>query len=445
MPEDLLFSPRPLAPLGNHRPRGRPSAAVLRRRRIVVAVGVIASALLLIVAVVQLTSPLPLPVVRTSLSSQMTAPGVAPSLPWPVNGQAAVAVPSAGLLLQSAPEQPVPVASLTKIMTAYVILVDHPLPTSSTGPSVTMTAQDVADLAADERANETSIPVRAGEVLNERQLLDGLMVHSASDFADALARWDSGSVPAFVVRMNALVASLGLSDTHFADASGYDPSSTSTAADLLRLATAAMRIPTFAAVVAQPAVVLPEGGLLVNYLPLVGVDNVVGVKSGFTPQAGGCVVLATRVQIAGQSQVALAAVTGQNGFDVLAVASRLALTLSNDAVSGVESVPVISEGNKVGTATTPWSGSDGALPLLTASSVSVLAWPGERIETTVSVRGVRLGEQSGAVAAVASVDVVPGPQVGGLVFNDGVEHKTSNLLTQGVITPPSLFWRLLHS
>ena len=65
--------------------------------------------------------------------------------------------------------------------------------------------------------------VQPGEKLNERQLLDGLLVHSANNLADVLAQWDAGSIPAFVAKMNATATSLGMTHTHYADASGLDP------------------------------------------------------------------------------------------------------------------------------------------------------------------------------------------------------------------------------
>ncbi len=136
------------------------------------------------------------------------------------------------------------------------------------------------------------MPVQAGEALSERQLLNGLMVHSANNFADMLARWDSGTVTAFVVKMNATASGLGMTDTHYADANGLSESSQSSAQDQLRLAMRAMSIPTFAAVVDQPTVTEPVAGVVTNFVQAIGTDGVVGVKSGFTQAAMGCLVLA---------------------------------------------------------------------------------------------------------------------------------------------------------
>ena len=103
-----------------------------------------------------------------------------------------------------------PVASLTKMMTAYLVLTDHPLSATEQGPSFTMTAADVADWDNAVDTDQSNVEVALGEVLTERQLLEGLLVHSANNFADILAEWDAGSMAAFVTKMNATALTLGM-------------------------------------------------------------------------------------------------------------------------------------------------------------------------------------------------------------------------------------------
>ena len=118
-------------------------------------------------------------------------------------------------------------------------------------------------------------------------------------------------IQAFVAKMNAAAASLGASSTHFVDASGYDPHSVSTAADCLRIAAAGMVIPTFAAVVGMTTVTLPLVGTVHNLVTEIGSNGVVGVKSGYTSYAGGCMVLAADRVVDGRTVLVLAAVLGQ--------------------------------------------------------------------------------------------------------------------------------------
>ncbi len=98
--------------------------------------------------------------------------------------------------MASGPEQPVPVASLTKLMTAYVVLHDHPLAPDEAGPTITVTQADVVDYDTDTVDDDANAQVALGERLTERQVLSGLLVHSADNYADLLARWDAGSIPA---------------------------------------------------------------------------------------------------------------------------------------------------------------------------------------------------------------------------------------------------------
>jgi D-alanyl-D-alanine carboxypeptidase (penicillin-binding protein 5/6) len=179
--------------------------------------GVVLSLVVVAVAA-QLHRSVPEPVVHAAMiTTSAVTPGDPPKLPWPTTGQAAVAVPGRGLLVQSGPETPVPIASLTKIMTAYLVLRDHPVGPTAEGPGISMNVADEEEAGVDEEEGATSVPVVPGEVLTERQLLNGLLVHSANNFADILATWDAGSVPAFVARMNATAKSLGMSDTHYSD------------------------------------------------------------------------------------------------------------------------------------------------------------------------------------------------------------------------------------
>ena len=132
------------------------------------------------------------------------------------------------------------------MMTAYVVLRDHPLRPDENGPSITMTQTDLDDFETDTVEDQANAQVTVGEVLTEHQLLEGLLVHSANNFADTLARWDAGDVPTFVAKMNATAQQLGMHHTHYADPSGFDQGSQSTAGDLLKVAALDMDNPTFA-------------------------------------------------------------------------------------------------------------------------------------------------------------------------------------------------------
>lgn len=341
---------------------------------------------------------------RTAGTTSTPAASAATVVPWAKSGQSAVDIPSIGYRAQSGVEHAAPVASLTKIMTAYVVLKDHPLELGESGPRITVTPADAANFGTDTVTDQASVELKTGEVLTEYQMLEGLLVHSANDLAYSLARWDAGSVPAFVDKMNATAASLGMTDTHFVDASGFDAGSKSTAADLLTVASLAMQTPVFAQIVDMPSVTLPVAGLVESYTPLVGTTDVVGVKTGYTSEAGGGDVLAYRAAVDGHSFLVLAAVTGQEGPTVLDTAANDALAIARAAAAKVQAATVVTAGEAVARISTGGR----SVEVVTAQPAALLYLPGESVHQVVRVRAPRVGAKAGTV--VGSVEYRLGPE-----------------------------------
>jgi serine-type D-Ala-D-Ala carboxypeptidase (penicillin-binding protein 5/6) len=386
------------------------------------------ASLVVVLVALQVTRAVPLPVVHPDIATTAAVlPGDPPKLPWPTTGEGAVAVPGRGLIMQSGPETPVPIASLTKIMTAYLILRDHPLSPTAQGPGVSMDADDQNEAAADEDDGATSVPVQAGEVLTERQLLNGLLVHSANNFADVLAQWDAGSVAAFVARMNAMAVTLGMHQTHYADANGLSAQSVSSAGDQLRVAVRAMAMPTFAAVVSQTSITLPIAGEIPNYVSSIGSDGIVGVKSGFTQAAMGCLVIAADRMVAGRKVLVMAAVTGQPGLIPLDTANTADVTLVDAVGTDLRESAVVARHVRAATVGTAWH--DDGVPADTTRAVTLLEWPGDVVHMAFTPVPVKIGARAGSLA-------------GTLVISDGAEHAAVPVRTTAVVTPPPLTWKL---
>ncbi len=369
-----------------------------RNRRRVSGRVVVVLAIVTIVAVAglvvdRLHAQLPKATVTSALTSDVTVNTSAVTIPWPTEGEAAVSIPSVGFDMPSAAEQPVPIASLTKMMTAYVILHDHPLRLGQSGPKITITAADVADYDTDTVSDEANAQVALGEVLSEKELLGGMLIHSANDYAGALARWDAGSIPAFVAKMNSTALSLGMDHTHYADASGYDQSSQSTAGDLLKVAGPDMANSVFAGFVKMSSITLPVAGTVSTYTPLLGVQGVIGVKSGFTTVAGGCDVLAVMRHNHGKTFLVLAAVTGQTGPNVIDEAGLQALNLANATAIAVGQSEAIHSGQLVAHVAVAGHRVNASA----TSSANLLSWPGVTIHRTLThLHTLRSGAASGA-------------------------------------------------
>ncbi|WP_182900357.1 D-alanyl-D-alanine carboxypeptidase family protein [Microbispora sp. H10830] len=182
----------------------------------------------------------------------------------------------------------VPVASLTKVMTAYVVRRQARL-----DDVVTITKADVRHATA---GGATTAGLRAGERLTVRDLLYGLMLPSGADAAHALAERYGPGTAKFVAEMNDAARALGLRDTRYANPDGLPSKGYSTARDQATLAVAALRDPVIASIARTPKRVVGKSALhrahvWRNTNDLLD-DGAVGLKTGFTNQAGYCLSFA---------------------------------------------------------------------------------------------------------------------------------------------------------
>lgn len=249
----------------------------------------------------------------TPRSAAAPAEPASTGIAWPEGGVSAAEVTGGRVLLGPGADRPVPIASVAKVMTAYVILHDHPLSADESGPQIVVEPSEAAAYPAEAHAGESVVPVHAGEVLTERQALEALLLPSADNVAWILARWDAGSLGVFVDRMNAVALRLGMTSTHYTDPSGLAPSTTSSAADQVRLAIAAMGQPALAEIAGQSSADVPVAGTVENLNRLLGEDGIVGLKTGSTSAAGGCVLLAARSNAGQRQSLIVVAVFGQPG------------------------------------------------------------------------------------------------------------------------------------
>jgi serine-type D-Ala-D-Ala carboxypeptidase (penicillin-binding protein 5/6) len=260
-----------------------------------------------------------------------------PSTVWPADGQAAVRIGQSQI--HAGPNQhAAAIASVAKVMTAYLVLRDHPLRPRQDGPTITLTDADVADTDRRRRQHESVVSIAAGEQLTELQALQALLLPSANNIAAVLARWDAGSVDRFVARMNATARSLGMTHTRYTDPSGYDDATVSTAAEQVRIVDRAMRLPAFASIVATPSATLPVAGTVHNTNRLLGQDGFVGVKTGSDDAAGGCFAFRAIRWIDGKRTTITGVVLGQPGHDQIAAGLAAAAAMV-DRIAGHRAVP----------------------------------------------------------------------------------------------------------
>jgi len=189
------------------------------------------------------------------------------------------------VLWARAADVPRPPASLTKVLTALVLL------EQDWQPDAWVTVGERAAKVEGTRAH-----LRAGEQLKARDALGAMLVASANDACLALAEHAAGSRAAFVVRMNRRAAELGMTHSHFEHPCGLDdPRQVSTPADLLRATRTALSLPEFERIVALDHVsVRTRAGrdfsLHTTNALLGRIDGAAGVKTGFTSHAGKCLI-----------------------------------------------------------------------------------------------------------------------------------------------------------
>jgi len=287
------------------------------------------------------------PTVKLSLRSYASFDYTPPPLVWPIGGSAAIDVPALGIT-RAWHNRVVPIASLTKMMTVLVALKRFPLAIGQTGPCIVVSDNDVLSYERDKSDDDSAVIVTQGERLCEIDLLNGVLVHSAANYAGMLAAMVLPTPKAFVARMNATARSLGLHNTHYADETGVSNDSVSTALDQAKLATVLMRSPLVRAIVDQTQVDLPVAGFVNTFTPLVGENDVVGVKSGRTTAAGGCDVMAVAYRLNGRRHLVYAVVLGQQGGNVLANAGDAAYSLAVSAEASQADV-VFAKGDVLGT------------------------------------------------------------------------------------------------
>jgi D-alanyl-D-alanine carboxypeptidase (penicillin-binding protein 5/6) len=296
-------------------------------------------------------SPSPFPSVLRTPTDTVARPTVRA-------GAALVADLSSGdVLYAKDADRPRPVASLTKVMTALVVLERADL-----HDMVRIDARAVFE--RDDYGAGSTIGLRAGERLTVRQLLAATLLGSANDAADALAIHVSGGVDAFVSLMQRRAHQLGMARTRFFSANGLDDRGRSTPSDLVLLSRAAVSTPGFTALTGTKFITIrsPQRAprRIQNRNVLLWLyPGAFGMKTGSTVRAGYCLIATARR--GGRRLVTIV-------LDAPGEAFSDAATLLNYGFGGFEERTIVREGEDVGVVSLP----GGDVPVVTATSMERL-------------------------------------------------------------------------
>ncbi|WP_261383888.1 D-alanyl-D-alanine carboxypeptidase [Streptomyces sp. T12] len=355
-------------------------------------------------AVVQNVRPLPTPTLVLTAEDSYTFEGGKPDIPWPDNGQAALDVDGVGTFGSSGEQKPVPIASVAKVMTAYVILRDHPLKSGAEGPKIPI------DALAEEQSDagqESTVNVTEGDEISQREAIEAILIASANNVARLLARWDAKSEDAFVEKMNEAAEDLGMADTTYTDPSGLNNTTVSTAVDQVKLARAAMQFPSFREVAAMMSYVDYQGERHDNWNRLVGHDDVVGIKTGTTTSALGNLSFAAKKDVDGEVHRIVGAVLRQpeGGEDntILSGALEAGRNLVLAGQDALRAETILKKGTVVGYAD---DGLGGRTPVAVTEDVKAVGWAGLSVKLTFA--GTELPHTAKAGTKVGTLTVGDG-------------------------------------
>lgn len=359
-----------------------------------------------------------------SATASITVPGLNQSgevtLAWPSFGQAAIGAPGYGVLMSHGQQTPMSTASIAKVIVALCVLEKYPLQIGQNGPIYTIGNDDLAILQNYVNNDGSAINVVVGEQLSEYQALEALLIPSANNIADSLVKWVFGSQSNYASYATNYLNRNGLTHTHIgSDASGFDPSTTSTASDLTELGLLALKSPVIMQIAQQTNVALPVVGTVSNYNTVLGQDGITGLKTGNNLADPGAFLFTAKVRLGGKDVETTGAVMGAPDLDS---ALRASTQLAASAAKGFSQVSVVTAHQTLGSLHTAWGvRSD----IVTAQTAQLVHWkPAKLYETHQLDPSVRSGT------------------IGQLHIRSGPAEAGTNLVLSHKVPEPSFWWRL---
>lgn len=396
---------------------------IYRRRRIVVFGGLLAVLagltylpLTLFAPVTETAAALEVPSITTPAAAETSLPGYGAS--------AIAALGYDGLLAQAGTAEAVPMASITKVVTALTVLDAHPVTADDPGPAITMTAADVASYRDYIARNGSVAPVKSGWTFTERELIEIMLIDSANNYATTLANWAFGSTEGYLAAATAWLAAHGLGGITVVDTSGLDARSTGTVSDIVRLGELALADPVVAEIVGTASIDIHDIGTVKNTNALIGHEGIDGIKTGTLDSFGANLLFSASIEVGSETIELVGAVLGGPDHPTINAAIK---ELVGQARAGFHEVQLVAPGDTFASYTTPW---DAEARAVAAEGASVVVWGDTPITVSATVDGIRLAAE--------------GDAVGEAVFTAGRQTRTVPLVLSGDVDDPGPWWRLGH-
>ncbi|MCE4027709.1 D-alanyl-D-alanine carboxypeptidase [Microbacterium sp. Au-Mic1] len=388
----------------------------------------LAGVLAVIVAYGATTALWPLNAVKPVASPVQFQPAAAPvaAAAWPGSGSAAVGVEGIGTIASA--EQPVPMASITKLVTVLASLDKLPLKAGEQGPSFAFTQADSDEYWSYLRQDQSALDVPVGGSLTQYQLYEGILLGSANNYADRLAREVWGSDENYAAAANQWLSQHDLADITVVTPSGFDFGNVSTPRALIQLGEIAEKNPVIAGIVKQKSVELPGAGVVENTNGLIDDAGIVGIKTGTIGDGDD-----TRYNLLSAKDVKdsdtvvriYVAALGQ-GSDQGRVDASRALYAGIEAALK-DQPQTVDKGATLGTVDTAWGETT---QVVAAADGRVVLWNGASATATTKFS---LGDEWKA-----------GEKAGTLSLKGPLDSASVPLELRTALHGPSLWWRLTH-
>jgi serine-type D-Ala-D-Ala carboxypeptidase (penicillin-binding protein 5/6) len=407
-----------------------------RRRWVRRIIGIVATVLVLALIATYVSLTLNAPIGAASVVA--TAPSVsrpdATVLAMPKIGESAISISGAddylgptadGIYASSGGNGALPMASISKLITALVVLSARPLGASGNGPMITWSKADSALYDKYFALNATIAAMKNGSSMSEHDALETMLVVSACNYAEAMADWAFGSDAGFDSAAKRWMKANGLTGTTMVEPTGLDDRNTSTPSDMITLGKLAMANPAIAAIVAKSSLDVPSLAGMVNTNDLLGTDGVDGIKTGTLDSAGSDLLFSAVVPVGLPQPLTVVGIVlgGQNhgsvNTDVRALIDSIKLGFHVEQFG--------TKGQAVGSYSTAWGAK---AKMVLGGSASALTWSDTRITSTMSTTTLKTGAS--------------GEKVGSVTWTAGKTKVTVPVVLSGRIAGPSSWWRLTH-
>lgn len=288
-----------------------------------------------------------------------------------------------GVVVASSGEEVRPTASTAKMILALAVMEKKPFSLGSEGESLTITEEMYERYSWYLANNGSNTAVRVGEEISELDALRSVLLASSNNMADSLAIWAFGSLAEYREYATEMLSKMGLSKTVIGvDASGYDPSTVSTAEELAIIGEKVLREPVLAEIVGERNAVVPVAGEITNTNKLLGTRGIIGVKTGYIGDVSGyCLVSG---YLLGKHAVTVAVLGEPTRAGSFTVSEEIVARLQEE----LREVEMVSKGQEVGYYESWWMG---RVPVVALETVSVVGYSG--VEYEISREEVEVAEE----------------------------------------------------